>query len=240
MRTVGTITAMTTDSLTPAALYRLMVWLSPSFPVGAFSYSHGLECLIESGAITDEASLLNWVRDVLLFGSGRCDAILFVQAYEAARDGDVQAFREVAELAVAYSPGAERHLETTAQGRAFADMVGAAWSGPSASLFNESKEGEIAYPVAVALAAAEHDLPLEAALLAYLHAFAANLISAGVRLIPLGQTAGQRVTAAIECDIVAVVKEARRATLDDLGSGLLLADLASLAHETQYTRLFRS
>jgi urease accessory protein len=226
-----------TMNIESAAFYRLVTWLSPSFPVGAFSYSHGLEYLVESGAVDDEATLRAWVIDVLRYGAGRCDAILFAHAWRAR---EIAALRDIAELAAALAPSSERHLETTGQGDAFRDMVLRAWPTPTLAELQSVWDEPLAYPVAVAVAARDHAIPLDAALLAFLHAASANLISAGVRLIPLGQSAGQRITAAIEETLCAVVAEAQRTALEDLGSALLLTDVASMRHETQYTRLFRS
>jgi urease accessory protein len=142
-------------------------------------------------------------------------------------------------LARAYAASAERHLEATAQGEAFADTMDATWTAPSLAWLRGEGDS-VTYPVAVAVACADHGIPIGAALPAYLHAFSANMISAGVRIIPLGQTAGQRITAALAPTIAKLTEAARALTLDDLGTALLVGDLASMHHETQYTRLFRS
>ncbi len=231
---------MTTDPLSSGALFRLLSWLSPSFPIGAFSYSHGLEWLVEANLVHDEASLEAWVRDVLLIGGGRSEAILFLASYEAAQRGEIQELAGIAELSAAFCASAERHLETTAQGEAFAVAACTSWGAPSVDKLRAHYDGVIGYPVAVAITASDHGVPRDAALLAYLHAVAANMISAGLRLIPLGQTSGQRVTAAIEAAVSVAADTARHASLEDLGGGLLFGDMASMLHETQYTRLFRS
>jgi urease accessory protein len=228
-----------TETLAPDALYRLMAWLSPAFPVGAFSYSHGLEWLIEAGAVRSEADLQGWLHDLLERGSARNDAILFAHSYRATAQHDDTALREIADLAQAFAASAERHLEATAQGEAFAETIGATWAAPSLARLR-GKGDFVTYPIAVSVSCADHGIPLGAALLAYLHAFSANMISAGVRLIPLGQTAGQRITAALAPNISKLALEAQVLTLDDLGTALLAGDLASMQHETQYTRLFRS
>ncbi len=229
-------------ALPVAALQRLLAWLSPSFPVGAYSYSHGLEWAIEDGTVTGTPALEAWLRDVLSHGGGRSDAILFAHAWRAASAGDAGALGEVGALAAALQPSRERHLEATAQGRAFANTVSAAWPDARMSdlfaLFPAPVP--LAYPVAVAIAAAAQDVPLPAALTGYLGAFAANLISAGVRAIPIGQTDGQRIVAALSPLIEEIAGTALAATLDDLGGAALRADIASMKHETQYTRLFRS
>jgi urease accessory protein len=224
----------------PAALYRLMTWLSPSFPVGAFSYSSGIEWAVEAGDITDAASLARWLETVIGDGGGFCDAVFFVHAHRAVAAGDDGALREVAELAAAFTPSKERHLETTAQGRAFHDATRAAWLCPAVARLTDIWAGPLAYPVAVAVAAAGHGIALQPALHAVLQAIAANLVSAGVRLVPLGQTDGQRVLGMLEKTVAATAARAQTCPLDDVGGGALRADLASMRHETQYTRLFRS
>jgi urease accessory protein len=148
--------------------------------------------------------------------------------------------RAVAELAAAFTPSKERRLEAMAQGEAFLQTTRAAWSAPALAELAAAGDGALAYPVAVALAAAAHGIALEPSLHAYLHAVAANLISAGVRLIPLGQTDGQRLLAALEPEIAATAARAPATPLDDVGSAAFRADLASMRHEDQYTRLFRS
>ena len=223
-----------------AALYRLMAWLSPSFPVGAFSYSSGIEWAVEAGDIDNAATLADWLSLMMSDGAGFCDAVLFVQAHQAVVESDTVRLREVAELAAAFSPSKERHLETTAQGRAFVLAVRGAWPCPSIDMLESSWDGPVAYSVAVGIACAGHGIAAGTALPAFLHAIAANWISAGVRLIPLGQTDGQRVLAAMEAVIAATVARALNSTLDNIGGAALRADIGSMRHETQYTRLFRS
>lgn len=221
-----------------AALFRLMTWLSPSFPVGSFSYSSGIEWAIEAGDITDRATLQDWLAVMLAEGAGFCDGVFLCHAHRAAADGG--ALKTIAELAAAFTPSRERHLETTSQGRAFVEIARAAWNCEALDLLTAHVEGPVTYPVAVGVLAAGHRIPLAPTLLAFLHATTSNWISAGVRLIPLGQTDSQRVLAALEPVIAATVEKSLHATLDDLGSATFRADLAGMRHETQYTRLFRS
>jgi urease accessory protein len=223
-----------------AALYRLMTWLSPSFPVGAFSYSSGIEWAVEAGDITDAASLRGWLAAMLADGSGFCDGVFLAQAHRAVLAQDGATLRGIAELASALVPSRERQLETTAQGRAFIEIARAAWSSPGLNEIIAACDGAIVYPVAVGLVSAAHDIPLAPALHAFFHAVVSNWISAGSRLIPLGQTDSQRVLSDLEPVVTATAKRALAASLDDLGSATFRADLASLRHETQYTRLFRS
>jgi urease accessory protein len=222
-----------------AALYRLMTFLSPAFPVGAFSYSSGIEWAVEAGDITDAATLREWLTAMLVDGSGFCDAVFLAQAHRAVEAGDMASLRDTAELAAAFVPSRERQLETTTQGRAFIEIVRAAWNCDGLDDAVAPCDTVI-YPIAVGLVSAAHGIPLSSALHAFLHALVSNWISAGSRLIPLGQTDSQRVLAALEGAVSATASRAQVAALDDLGSATFRADLASLRHETQYTRLFRS
>jgi urease accessory protein len=228
------------DAKPAAALYRLMAWLSPAYPVGAFSYSSGLEWAIEAGDITDAETLRRWLAVVIAEGGGFCDAVFFAHAHRAVTAADEPALRGVAELAAAFSPSKERHLETTAQGRAFIEATQAAWACAALDRLVAIWPGPYAYPVTVAVTAAGHGIGLEPALGAYLHAVTANLVSAGMRLVPLGQTDGQRLLAALEPVVFVTVQRALATPLEDVGSASFRADLASMRHETQYTRLFRS
>lgn len=225
-------------------LYRLMAWLSPAYPVGAFSHSNGLEWAVETQAVRDRTSLIEWLRDVLYHGAGWNDAVLFVHAHRAALASDVVRLRGVALLAAAANPSRERRLETVAQGAAFRRISRDAWSIQALELLDGIEDGDLAYPVAVATLAAGHGLALQPALTAYLHAVSANIVSAAQRLVPLGQTDGQRAIADLMGNVEAVT--AKALALDDsdpflaLGGCTLMADLASMKHEIQYTRLFRT
>lgn len=217
----------------------LLIWLSPAFPVGAFAYSHGLEAAVEAGDIKDAATLQAWLDDLVRYGSLRTDALLAACAWRAAVAGDMAAIIEINDLTLALAPSKERHLETTGQGNAFVTAVQASW--PS-DLMGELAQGAepVAYPVAVAVAAAAHGVPLPALLDAYLVAFAGNLVSAAVRLGPVGQTDGQKIIARLVPALREAAQMAASGTLDDLGSAALRSDIAAMRHETQYSRLFRS
>ncbi len=222
------------------ALYRLMAWLSPSYPVGAFSYSHGLEWLVETGDVRDAETLTAWVTHILIYGSGRNDAIFFAHAYRAVTEKRDEALLEIVELAGASVASAERHLETNSQGRAFGETTARAWRSATLDRLLAKEDAPLAYPVAVAVAAADHVIDLPSALAAYVHAFAANLVSAGVRLVPLGHTAGQITLTKLEAPVAQAVQVGLSSTLDDIGGAAFMMDIAAMKHETQYTRLFRS
>lgn len=228
-----TVTGITTIMTEAATLARLMTWLSPAFPVGSFAYSHGLERAIHDGLIRDRQSLLGWLETLLEQGSAWNDAVLLAEAWRKTSAGEDVV--DVAELAEAMSGSRERHMETTLQGGAFVDAM-SAWSGEPATC----GEGAVAYPVAVGSAAARHGVALGDTITAYLHAFASNLVQACVRLVPLGQRDGVATLAALEPVILRTAHRAATSTLDDLGSCTIRADILSMNHETQYSRVFRS
>jgi urease accessory protein len=228
------------EMLSEAAQFRLMTWLSPAYPVGAFAYSSGIEWAVEAGDISDAKTLQNWLNAIFTDGAGICDGVFFAQAHRAVTCGDYEALTDIAELAAAFVPTRERHQETTTLGRAFVDVTRAAWPCAAIAELEKLWCGPVAYPVAVGVACAGHAIPLGPSLHAFLTALGANWVSAGVRLIPLGHTDGQRVLHALEPAVAATARRARSAQLDDVGSATLRADLASAKHETQYTRLFRS
>ena len=221
-----------------AALLPLMLWLSPAFPVGSFAYSQGLEWAVENGDIHDARSLGGWLVELLTVGAPRADAVLFGTCFRAAEAEDWEALAEANAFAIALANSAERRLETTAQGRAFVLAARAAWD--CEPLRQLSLAERVAYPAAVASAAAGHGLPLEASLQAFILAQIAAAVSAVVRLGPIGQTDGQKIQATLVPRIRALAREASGSNLTDLGSCAFRSEIAAMRHETQYSRLFRS
>jgi len=221
-------------------LHRLLAWSSPAYPIGAYSYSHGLEWAVESGLLRDRAGVVAWLDGVLRQGAGRIDGAVFAAAWRAAAAGDDAAIDAVADLALAWRGTAELALESEAQGAAFLLVTRAAWPEPRLDAFAGRWPGRVALPVAAGLAAACHGVPLEPALTAYLAGMAANLVSAALRLVPLGQTDGQVAVAALSPSVAAATAAGLAADLDELGGAAPMVDWCSMRHETQYTRLFRS
>ncbi|MHA1598266.1 MAG: urease accessory protein UreF [Alphaproteobacteria bacterium] len=230
-------------TITDNNLVKLQTWLSPNFPVGAFAFSHALEYAVETGDVHDCETLTRWVGGILTFGAGRIDASLFRAAYEAVMDDDAARLTGVVARADAQRGSSEMALESAAQGRAFIDTLLKVWPQPRLLGWRDelARAGrEPAYAVALGVAIALADMPLRPSLVAYLNAFAANLVSAVVRLVPLGQTDGQRAVLALEETVVAAANAAIARVPDDLGGAALVVDWMSIKHETQYTRLFRS
>lgn len=203
------------------ALLSLVQWLSPAFPTGAFAYSHGMEWAISAGDISDAASAEGWLSDVLRFGAGWQDAVLLACTLRG---------EAVADHACALAPSRERLAETLEQGRAFAR--GVAGLGIAVS--------DAPLPVAVGQAARGLNLPAAQVIALYLHSLAANLVSVAVRFVPLGQTDGQRILAALHPLILQLADTAADAGLDDITASALGADLAAMRHETMPVRIYRT
>jgi urease accessory protein len=226
--------------LSERALYQLLAWNSPGYPTGAFSYSHGLEWAVEEGSVKNVAQLVDFIEAVLTRGGGWVDAVLFAHTWRAAAISD-SAVDEVSELGAAFRGTAETALESLQQGAAFLQITRQAWPHPAIEGFARRNAGRgMAHPVVVGLSCAVHEIALQPALSSYLHAAAANLVSAGVRLIPLGQTHGQLAVARLLPIIESITKQAARVGLEDLGTAAPGLERCSALHETQYTRLFRS
>jgi urease accessory protein len=224
-----------------AALYRLLSWFSPIFPIGAFSYSHGLETAVASGRVHDGDSLRGWIEAVLAHGVGRIDADILRDAHRAASVADIDALDAANRRGLAFRATAELALESTAQGEAFLATCRAARPDPRLDHWAAGFDGDpVCHAAAVGAATGCAGIPLGCALTAYLQAMAANLVSAGLRLGVVGQTNGQRVLAALEPIVGAAVASALMRGPGAFGGATFSVDLASMAHETQYTRLFRS
>ena len=227
----------------PRSLLRLQSWLSPTFPMGAYSYSHGLESAVESNQIRDRHTLVDWLDADLRFGSARNDAIFFVEAWRCAAGGHYVRLTEISALSAAFRGTSEFALEASQEGASSLTTLRDVWPDPEIDRLSEAlrlQHIQPIVPVVVAVRSAAEGVPVAVALRAFLHGFVGNLITAGVRLIPLGQTDGQRAIAELEDAVLDASAHAMTASIDDLGSAAVMVELASASHETQYTRLFRS
>ena len=202
----------------------LQSWFSPAFPIGAFSYSHGLETAIQDGLITDEVSLQSWISTLLSYGSGRNDGIFIKETYKGEEGTNA--------LYLALCASKERWQETVELGQAFGRVVNTSYQ-------TDLPDG-LAYPVAVGLAARTMELDLTLTLQSYLQAFTANLISVGLRAIPIGQQAGQNCLVRLYPVIEEVITQVAEASLDEVGSAALLSDLIAIKHEHSVPRIYRT
>jgi urease accessory protein len=231
-----TVTAMSIESV---HLGKLLAWTSPGYPTGAFSYSHGLEQAVEDRLVAGPDELFEFIAASLERGCAFIDAVMFACAWRAA--SDPEQLSEIADEAAAWRATSELALESRQQGAAFLAVTRKAWPHPSLEAFAASRAGQaMPHSVVVAVACAAHGIPLRQALEAYLHGFAANLVSAGVRLVPLGQTDGQTALSRLAAIIPEIADRAIATQREELGSNAFALDLLSMRHETQYTRLFRS
>jgi urease accessory protein len=222
-----------TDSRPDPRLLRLIAWLSPAFPVGGFSYSHGLERAVHDGLVRDTESLEDWLLQLIELGSGWNDAGLFAASWQCARDGGD--LTEVAELAEALAGSRERHAETMLLGAAFLKSI-AAWPQPGLA----NLPPDCPYCVAVGATAGAHGIDLRDALSAFLQGFASNLIQAAIRLGVTGQSGAVAILASLEPLLLETALRASTSTLDDLGSATMMSEIMAMKHEAQYSRLFRS
>ena len=240
------VTMLTSDQkyrVSALSLLRQQSWLSPAFPSGSYSYSHGIEWAVEAGHTHDRESLVDWLEADLRYGSGRNEAIFFIEAWRCATEDDRGKLVEIAELAAAFRGTSEFALESAQQAAACLATLHRVWPDRLVQTLSELLSNLRIAPalsVVLGIRAARQEIPASLALPAFLQSYLANLITAGVRLVPLGQTDGQVCIAELEPAVLAVAAEAEQTTIDDLGSAAFMIDLASTLHETQYTRLFRS
>ena len=241
--TVGIIMSDEQCAFPPLALLRLQSWLSPSFPTGSYSYSHGVEWIVEAGHIHDRKSLVDWLEADLCYGSGRNEAIFFSEAWRCVMDNDPAKLLKIAELAAVFRGTSEFALESSQQAAACLATLRQVWPDRILDWLSEilcERHVQPALAVILGVRSARQGIPASLSLPAFLQSYIANLVIAGVRLIPLGQTDGQLAIAALEEAVLGASAQAQEATIDDLGSAAFMVELASMAHETQYTRLFRS
>ena len=203
----------------------VMQWMSPAFPIGAFAYSHGLEWAIDKDHVSNGEKLQKWITDLLEYGSLRTDAI-FISLTLRGHDA-----KKMNELSMALCPAGERLLETKLQGSAFAKVIEDVW---------QQDIGELSLPIAVALAAKNQSIEQDLILPAYLHAFCSNLISAAIRLIPIGQTEGQRIMLELYTTISDLVQTAYESEIDDLNSACFFSDVSAMEHEYLQPRIFKT
>ena len=244
-RMAGNISIMTEAQhhIAPSAFLRQQSWLSPAFPTGSYSYSHGIEWAVEAGYVHDRASLVDWLEADFCYGSGRNEAIFFIEAWRSATEDNCEKLLEIAELAAAFRSTPEFALETSQQATACVGTLRRVWPDrlleSLSELLSDLRIAPV-FSVILGVRAARETIPAILALSAFLQSYLANLVTAGVRLVPLGQTDGQLAIAKLEPAVLTVAAQAEQATIHDLGSAAFMVDFASASHETQYTRLFRS
>ena len=222
------------------SLYYLLTWFSPSYPIGSYAYSHGLEYAVESKVIKDISDLSSWINDFLIYGSAYNDAIIISCGYNAIVDNDLNKLEEISQIGKAFKPSKEIALESNQQGISFVHAVSSSLkSDKFDSLIKIIKEN-ISFPIVVACAGATCKVNKLDLINAYLHAFVSNIISAALRLMSIGQTESQVLLIKFKKKVELLTKKIISKNIDDLGSSVLIGEWSSAKHEKQYSRLFRS
>lgn len=224
------------------SFYRLLSYLSPSYPIGSFHYSHGIEYAVDCGIVHDPASLEAWITGILEFGSGRNDGIFFKTAVQAVREEDDDLFDRLLTDGSAFRQTPELWMESSEQGEAALKILTQIHPSFYVDQLNAHVQQGRGVPLSILFGVqfGMGTLPLDMGLVGFFHAFVSNLITAGIKLIPLGQSDGQRALIALEPIVYHMANSVLDLPLDELGSAALMVDWTSVSHEHQYTRLFRS
>jgi len=201
----------------------LFSWFSPNFPIGSFNFSHGLEAAVEMKFIHDNFTLENWISNLITDGSGKTDIILLSNAYRG---------KNINELALALCPSKERWIESIKLGKSFSKNIRDNWS--------YNIEDDLAFPVALGKAGSFFSIPLDQLLIIFLQSFASNLITFGIKHIPLGQSAGQKILINLIPVIQAQSMKYKNYDITDIGSSAFISDLASMYHENLKNRIYQT
>ena len=205
------------------SLQILQTWFSPSFPVGSFSYSHGLEAMINDNLIKSKEDILEYLKCILKYGSGKNDIILIKYAYQG---------EEINDLALSLCPTKERKIESIEMGNAFRKVLEDSW--------NYKIQENTAYPVSVGKAAKYFKIPLNLTIISYLQSFASNLINVCIKHIPIGQKVGQDCIIQMYDLIREIENESKNLELEDLGGVCFNSDIYSIKHENLKTRIYKT
>ena len=205
------------------SLQILQTWFSPLFPVGSFSYSHGLEAMINDNLIKSKEDILEYLKCILKYGSGKNDIILIKYAYQG---------EEINDLALSLCPTKERKIESIEMGNAFRKVLEDSW--------NYKIQENTAYPVSVGKAAKYFKIPLNLTIISYLQSFASNLINVCIKHIPIGQKVGQDCIIQMYDLIREIENESKNLELEDLGGVCFNSDIYSIKHENLKTRIYKT
>ena len=222
------------------ALARLLRLASPMLPVGAFSYSQGLESAAEVGWVRDETSALCWIGDVLAYSVGSFEGPLWSRLYRAWEAGDGKAVADWNEVFLAGRESAEFRAETIQMGYSLRTLFAAGEEFDASDLALLRAIQDPAFPAVFSFACAGWHIPERRGMLGYLWAWLENQVSAAMKIVPLGQMAGQRMLSTLGAALPRLVDAALRTEDGQLSNCAPALVIASVRHETQYTRLFRS
>jgi urease accessory protein len=223
-------------------LLHLLQLASPTLPVGAYSYSDGLETLVENNVINNSKSLKHWLEQELSYGAIRLETAVMIRAYRSVETNNFEALGYWNAWVTAGKETAELRSQSWQMGNSLIRLLlDLQYPGDTSLQDLAAAAGSPCnYAIAFGMGAAHLHIDETSVILGYLHSWASNLIGAGVKLIPLGQTAGQQLLLQLASNINLATQEILALEDDDLSSCSWGLALASMAHETQYTRLFRS
>ena len=222
------------------ALARLLRLASPILPVGAFSYSQGLEAAAELGWVRDEASARRWIGDVLALSFASFEAPVWCRLYRAWETGDAEAVADWNRVFLAGRESAEFRAETVQMGYSLRLLLIGSGEFDDAQLALLRAVEDPGFPTAFSFACAAWRIPERQALVGYLWAWLENQVSAAIKTVPLGQMSGQRLLAALSAGLPGLTDAALSMEDDELSNCAPGLAIASCRHETQYSRLFRS
>ena len=214
-------------------ILKLLTWNNQAFPIGSYSFSSGLEYAVESNLITTGDELQSWLKNLLNFGSIQTDAILLVEAWKLMRKKKYRNLIELNCFATSLNQSYEKYIENYEQGKSFIKITSDAWN-------HKFQSKNLTFPLAYASSAYQENIKLEETLICYLHANLCNLLSAGIKLIPLGQTEGQRIQIKLNLYIEEEYKIILKKDMNDIGNCGWVNDIVSMQHENQFTRIFRT
>ena len=214
-------------------ILKLLTWNNQAFPIGSYSFSSGLEYAVESNLITTGDELQSWLKNLLNFGSIQTDAILLVEAWKLMIKKKYRNLIELNNFAISLNQSYEKYIENYEQGKSFIKITSDAWK-------HKFQSKNLIFPLAYASSAYQENIKLEDTLICYLHANLCNLLSAGIKLIPLGQTEGQRIQIKLNLYIEEEYKIILKKDMNDIGNCGWVNDIVSMQHENQFTRIFRT
>ncbi|HEY9849480.1 MAG TPA: urease accessory protein UreF [Leptolyngbyaceae cyanobacterium] len=220
------------------ALLSLLQLTNSALPVGAYSYSEGIESLVEKGVISDRQSLQHWLEEELRYGAIRLETWLMLRGYQSAKLIDLHTLEYWNAWASAARETEELREQSWQMGRALSRLLQKLQPELS-SVFSQLNQN-CNYAIAFAIAAVHWQISPDVAAIGYLHSWATNLVNAGVKLIPLGQTAGQQLLLDLHPYIISTTEKLLVLDDDQIGTCGWGLSLASMTHENQYSRLFRS
>ena len=214
-------------------ILKLLTWNNQSFPIGSYCFSSGLEFAVESKLIQSGKDLQYWLNDLLKYGSLYSDALILLEAWKLASKKENNKINDLNNFAVSLNQSNEKYIENYEQGKSFIKITEDAWNHKYISK-------KLVYPIAYAVAAVQENINMEDVLICYLHSSLCNLLAAGIKLIPLGQTEGQKIQIALNTYIEEEYKNILKKNFNDIGNCGWVNDIISMKHENQFTRTFRT